>query len=193
MINKSLLAIIIRTIFEELEKEAISTELIQLPDVHIKPCRITQGKDCLACMGKDNCVFKDDDFYEIFEKIKEADGLILGSPVYGTDISAEMKIFLDRLGLASIGNPYALRHKPGAAVCAVRRAGGMNTVNTMNNVMLFREMFLVGSTYWNMVYGKDIGDVLIDDEGMANMRNIGQNMAYQAVMKIWTLCQYKNL
>ena len=77
----------------------------------------------------------------------------------------------------------------GAAVCAVRRAGGMNTVNTMNNVMLFREMFLVGSTYWNMVYGKDIGDVLIDDEGIANMRNIGQNMAYQAVMKIWTLCQ----
>ena len=60
------MAIIIRTIFEELEKEAISTELIQLPDVHIKPCRITQGKDCLACMGKDNCVFKDDDFYEIF-------------------------------------------------------------------------------------------------------------------------------
>lgn len=61
MINKSLLAIIIRTIFEELEKEAISTELIQLPDVHIKPCRITQGKDRLACMGKDNCVFKDDE------------------------------------------------------------------------------------------------------------------------------------
>ena len=54
----------------------------------------------------------------------------------------------------------------------------MNTVNTMNNVMLFREMFLVGSTYWNMVYGKDIGDVLKDDEGMANMRNIGQNMAW---------------
>ena len=86
LINKSLLAIIIHTIFEKLEKEAISTELIQLSDVHIKPCRITQGKDRLACMGKDNCVFKDDDFYEIFEKIKEADGLILGSPVYGVDI-----------------------------------------------------------------------------------------------------------
>ncbi|WP_270459877.1 flavodoxin family protein [Faecalitalea cylindroides] len=178
------MAIIIRTIFEELEKEAISTELIQLPDVHIKPCRITQSKDCLACMGKDNCVFKDDDFYEIFEKIKEADGLILGSPVYGVDISAEMKIFLDRLRLASIGNPDALRHKPGTAVCAVCRAGGMNTVNTMNNVMLFREMFLVGSTYWNMVYGKDIGDVLKDDEGMANMRNIGQNMAW-LIKQLW--------
>lgn len=110
--------------------------------------------------------------------------MILGSPVYGVDISAEMKIFLDRLGLASIGNPDALCHKPGAAVCAVRRAGGMNTVNTMNNVMLFREMFLVGSTYWNMVYGKDIGDVLKDDEGMANMRNIGQNMAW-LIKQLW--------
>lgn len=60
----------------------------------------------------------------------------------------------------------------------------MNTVNTMNNVILFREMFLVGSTYWNMVYGKDIGDVLKDDEGMANMRNIGQNMAW-LIKQLW--------
>lgn len=60
----------------------------------------------------------------------------------------------------------------------------MNTVNTMNNVMLFREMFLVGSTYWNMVYGKDIGDVLKDDEGMANMKNIGQNMAW-LIKQLW--------
>lgn len=112
-------AIIIRTIFEELEKEGILTELIQLPDIHIKPCRITQGKDCLACMGKENCVFEDDDFCDIFEKIKEADGLILSSPVYGADVTAEMKIFLDRIGLTGIGNPDALRHKPGAAVCAL--------------------------------------------------------------------------
>lgn len=60
----------------------------------------------------------------------------------------------------------------------------MNTVNTMNNVMLFREMFLVGSTYWNMVYGNDIGDVLKNDEGMANMRNIGQNMAW-LIKQLW--------
>ena len=57
-------------------------------------------------------------------------------------------------------------------------------MNTMNNVMLFREMFLVGSTYWNMVYGNDIGDVLKNDEGMANMRNIGQNMAW-LIKQLW--------
>lgn len=114
----------------------------------------------------------------IFERIKEADGLILGSPVYGADISAKMKVFIDRLGIASLGNPDVLKRKPGAAVSAVRRAGGMTTVDIFDHFMLFREMIIVGSTYWNMVYGKDVGDVLNDSEGMANMRNIGENMAW---------------
>lgn len=114
----------------------------------------------------------------IFERIKEADGLILGSPVYGADISAKMKVFIDRLGIASLGNPDVLKRKPGAAVSAVRRAGGMTTVDILDHFMLFREMIIVGSTYWNMVCGKDVGDVLNDSEGMANMRNIGENMAW---------------
>ena len=94
------------------------------------------------------------------------------------DISAKMKVFIDRLGIASLGNPDVLKRKPGAAVSAVRRGGGMTTVDTLNHFMLFREMIIVGSTYWNMVYGKDAGDVLNDSEGMANMRNIGENMAW---------------
>ncbi|HIZ79143.1 MAG TPA: flavodoxin family protein [Candidatus Lachnoclostridium stercorigallinarum] len=118
------------------------------------------------------------DFHVIFEKIKEADGLVLGSPVYGADISAKMKNFIDRLGIASLGDAKVLQRKPGAAVSAVRRAGGMTAVDALNHFMLFREMLVVGSTYWNMVYGKDVGDVLNDDEGMANMRNIGENMAW---------------
>lgn len=111
-------------------------------------------------------------------KIKEADGLILGSPVYGADISSKMKIFIDRLGIASLGNSEVLKHKPGAAVSAVRRAGGMIAVDALNHFMMFREMVIVGSTYWNMVYGKDVGVVLNDHEGMENMRNIGENMAW---------------
>lgn len=103
---------------------------------------------------------------------------MLGSPVYGADISSKMKIMIDRLGIASLGDPSVLRHKPGAAVAAVRRAGGMTTVDALNHFMLFREMLVVGSTYWNMVYGKDVGDVLHDKEGMENMRNIGENMAW---------------
>lgn len=67
-----------------------------------------------------------------------------------------------------------LRLKPAAAVSAVRRAGGMHAVDALDHFMLFREMLVVGSTYWNMVYGKDVGDVLKDDEGMANMRTSGR-------------------
>lgn len=65
----------------------------------------------------------------------------------------------------------------GVAVAAVRRAGGMTSVDTMNHFFLNKEMIVIGSTYWNMVYGREIGDVLNDDEGIANMRNLGQNMA----------------
>ena len=162
----------------QLHENGIETELIQLPDVTIAPCKMCEGGKCLACMEKGTCVFTHDGFHIIFEKIKEADGLILGSPVYGADISAKMKVFIDRLGIASLGNPDVLKRKPGAAVSAVRRGGGMTTVDTLNHFMLFREMIIVGSTYWNMVYGKDAGDVLNDSEGMANMRNIGENMAW---------------
>ena len=75
-----------------------------------------------------------------------------------------MKGFLDRIGIASISNPEILRYKVGASVSAVRRTGGMETDSMLNNVMLFREMIIVGSNYWNMVYGRDVGDVLNHDE-----------------------------
>ena len=171
-------ALLIRTVFGKLEEKGIETELMQLPDVTIKPCRLCEGETCLACMKAGRCVFQDDDFHLLYEKITEADGLVLGSPVYGADITSKMKVFIDRLGIASLGNDKVLKHKPGVAVAAVRRAGGMAAVDTLNHFMLFREMIVVGSTYWNMVYGKDIGDATGDDEGMANMRNIGENMAW---------------
>ena len=149
-------AIIIRTIFEELNKRGIETEFIQLADVDIEPCRA-----CFACKGKGNCVFRKDGFAEVFSKIVGADGIILGSPVYSADVSSRMKALLDR----------------GGVVAAVRRAGGMTAVDTMNHFFLNKEMIVAGSTYWNMVYGREIGDVLKDNEGIANMRNLGQNMA----------------
>lgn len=108
----------------------------------------------------------------------EADGIILGSPVYSADVSAKMKAFLERAGVVVATNPGLLRHKVGASVAAVRRGGGMTTVDTMNHFMLNKEMIVVGSTYWNMVYGKNVGDVINDDEGMANMRNLGENMSF---------------
>ena len=166
-------AIIIKTIFEELSKVGIETELIQLADIDIQPCRA-----CFACKGKRNCVFKNDGFSDVFNRMVDADGIILGSPVYSADVSSKMKAFLDRGGVVVAANPGLLKHKVGASVAAVRRAGGMTAVDTMNHFMLNKEMIAVGSTYWNMVYGREIGDVLNDEEGMVNMRNLGQNMAW---------------
>ena len=102
----------------------------------------------------------------------EADGIILGSSVYSADVSSRMKALLDRGGVVAATNPGILKHKVGVAVAAVRRA-----FFPANNVLRIKEMIVIGSTYWNMVYGREIGDVLNDDEGIANMRNLGQNMA----------------
>lgn len=173
-------ALIIGQIFESLSTKGIETELIQLADYEIQPCR-----GCFACKGRGNCVFKNDGFAEIFSHMTEADGIILGSPVYSADVSAKMKAFLERGGVIVATNPGIFRHKVGAAVAAVRRGGGMTTVDTMNHFMLNKEMIVVGSTYWNMVYGKNIGDVLNDEEGMANMQNLSENMA-------WLLNQLKS-
>lgn len=174
-------AIIFKTIFEELNKAGIETNLIQLAGIEIQPCSA-----CFACRGMRNCVFKNDGFSEVFNRMIDADGIILGSPVYSADVSSKMKSFLDRGGVVVATNPGLLKHKVGASVSAVRRAGGMTAVDTMNHFMLNKEMIVVGSTYWNMVYGREIGDVLNDEEGMANMRNLGQNMA-------WLLNNIQNL
>ena len=166
-------AIIMRMVFAELEAEGIQTELIQLAGQEIHPCRA-----CFACKGKGNCVFRDDAFSGIFAKLCAADGVLLGSPVYTANVTSRMQAFLERAAIVVATNPGLLRHKVGAAVAAVRRAGGMEAVDAMNHFLMSREMVIAGSTYWNMVYGREIGEVNGDAEGVANMHNLGRNMAW---------------
>ncbi len=166
-------ALMIRTVLGELEKEGIVTEYICLAGRMIEPC-----KACWACRGRRNCVHHKDIFQEIFEKIKEADGILLGSPVYSANISSSMQAVLERTAVVCDMNPGLMKHKVGAAVAAVRRAGSLQAVDSMNHFFLNHEMFVCGSTYWNMGYGQLPRDVLKDEEGMANMRNLGQNMAF---------------
>lgn len=166
-------AILIQTIFEELEKNGITTEKIQLAGNVIEPC-----KACWACGGKGNCVHKKDKFSEIYEKMKEADGIILGSPVYSANVSANMQALLERAAVVSDMNPGLFTHKVGASVAAARRAGAIQAVDTMNHFFLNHEMYVAGSTYWNIGYGQMPGDVAKDEEGLANMRNLDQNMTY---------------
>ena len=165
--------ILLVTVLEELNCAGIDTELIQLAGEVIEPC-----KACWACGGKGNCVHKKDMFSEVFEKMKEADGSLFGSPVYSANVSANMQALLERSAVVADMNPGLFTHKVGTSVAAVRRAGGIQAVDAMNHFFLNHEMLVAGSTYWNMGYGQMPGDVAKDEEGLANMRNLGQNMAF---------------
>lgn len=168
-------SIIIEAIFSELKKSGIETELINLSNKKIDGCI-----GCGNCFkSKDNkCVFKDDGVNECIEKMIEADGIILGSPVYFADVTANMKALLERAGMVSKANEGIFKHKVGASVVAARRGGATRAFDTMNYFLHCMEMYLVGGTYWNMVYGKEVCEVLNDSEGMKNMESIGSNMAW---------------
>jgi len=168
-------AILMGKVFEELEEAGIETELVQFSNQIIEPC-----KACWACGGQKNCVHRKDAFRGIFEKMAGADGILLGSPVYSANISANMQAFLERAAVVTDMNRDAglFRYKIGASVAAVRRGGALQAVDAMNHFFLNHEMFVVGSVYWNMGYGQMPGDVLKDQEGLDNMKNLGQNMAF---------------
>ncbi len=167
--------LITRMVLAELQKEGIEIELINLYNKEIKPCQA-----CFRCADQAACLQTGDDFAACFQKLTEAEIIILASPVYTADVSFRLKAFLDRAAVVVAGNQGLLRHKIGASIAAVRRAGGMTAVDTMNHFFLNKEMILAGSTYWNMVYGQHLGDVYQDTEGVANMRNLGQNLAWLA-------------
>lgn len=167
--------IMIRKVFEPLEEAGIETELVQVGG------KILHG--CLACgkcaeMQNSTCVITKDPINEIIQKMKEADGIILGSPTYFTDVTTELKAVIDRTGFVALMNGGLLKHKVAAAVVAVRRGGALHVFDTMNHFFQINQMFIVGSTYWNMAYGLEIGEVEQDEEGMNNMTNLGESMAF---------------
>lgn len=168
-------AILIHTVFEELSKKNIETEMVQLSGKIIAPCQA-----CWACGGQKNCVYQNDSFQEIFEKMLRADGILLGSPVYTANISANMQAFLERASVVADMNQdeNLFRHKVGAAVVAARRGGALNALDAMHHFFMMKNMFIAGSSYWPMAYGRLPGEVQKDEEGMDTMKALGQNMAY---------------
>lgn len=168
-------AILIEKVFEELNKAGIETEMVQLSGKTIEPCRA-----CFACGGKKSCVYKKDLFQDIFDKMTQADGIVLGSPVYTANISANMQAFLERASVVTDMNRNAnlFWHKVGAAVTAARRGGALHALDAMNHFFMLQNMFIAGSSYWPMAYGQMPGDVRRDEAGLETMRNLGQNMAY---------------
>ncbi len=165
--------ILINCIFEKLNAAGIETEAVQFAGTVVTPC-----KACFACGGKENCIHQKDIFHAVFDKMKEADGIILGSPVYSANVSANMQAFLERAAVVCDMNSGLLTHKVGACVVSARRGGALNAVDAMNHFFLNHEMFIVGSTYWNMAYGQMPGDVLKDEEALSNMDNLAENMIW---------------
>ncbi|MFX0074761.1 MAG: flavodoxin family protein [Candidatus Hermodarchaeota archaeon] len=162
-------------VIAELEKEGIDVEYIWMGMDKIQGCI-----SCYQCAkNKDKkCGVKTDKLNDYLEKMLEADGIILGSPTYFADTTARMKALIERAGLVSKLNGSLLKHKVGASVVAVRRAGATHVFSSMNYFFLINEMFVVGSSYWNLGIGLNPGDVLKDTEGKQTFKDLGRNMAY---------------
>lgn len=167
--------ILINHVFESLKAEGIETELYQLSGKKIRGCIA-----CYKCWSnKDRqCAVKDDVANECIEKMLEADGIILGSPTYFADVSAELKALIDRVGMVSRANGDMFKRKAGAAVVAERRGGAIHVFDTINHFFLIGQMIVPGSIYWNIGMGREIGDVEKDEEGIRTMRALGENMAW---------------
>ncbi len=168
--------LLLKTVLDELQQEGIETELIQMAERDpIQGCIA-----CYKCTERKNmkCAIETDPFNQYFQKISKADGILLGSPVYFSDVTAGMKALIERSGLVGRANENVLRRKVGAGVVAVRRAGSNHAFASMNYLFLISEMIVPGSTYWNMALGRNPGDVLEDAEGIQTMRNLGKNMAW---------------
>lgn len=168
-------ATLIKYVFEELEKEGIETELVNIGGKRTIGCTA-----CMKCFqNKDQkCIFDDDFVNNCIQKMIDADGIILASPTYFTDITTEMKALIDRAGFVSKANGDLLKRKVGASVVAVRRAGSLHAFATMNNFFTISQMIIPGSSYWNMGIGGAPGEVQKDEEGIRTMRTLGQNMAW---------------
>lgn len=166
-------------VFEQLENEGIETELIQVGKEKIQGC-----KACYGCVKKRNeqCVIEDDPVNEWIQKIKAADGILLGSPVHFSGVAGTMKSFLDRAFFVSSSNGGLYRHKVGASVAAVRRSGGLPTMNSLNHYILYSEMIMPSSNYWNVAHGTNPGEMEQDAEGGQILEVLGRNMAW--IMKV---------
>lgn len=165
----------IKIVMDELDREGIETEIIHVGNKSIKGCIA-----CKQCAKNKNekCVLPGDEVNDWVQKMKEADGIIIGSPVHYSSIGATMKAFLDRAFFVTSVNNGMLRHKVGATVVAVRRSGGVTTFDQLNNYINYSEMLMPTSNYWNVIHGNKPGEALQDEEGVQIMRILGKNMTW---------------
>ncbi len=165
----------LRMVMNELEQEQIKFELIWIGMEKLSQCR-----ECYLCNENQNkkCSIEDDKMNEYIAKMLDADGIIIGSPTFFSNVTAPIKALIDRAGLVAKVNGDMLKRKVGAAVIAVRRAGATQVMSAINYFFLINQMIVPGSSYWNMGFGLEPGEVEDDKEGKKTFENLGKNMAW---------------
>ena len=162
-------------VLAEIKKEGIETELVQLGGRKVFGCMA-----CMKCMEKKDgrCARKDDDMNLFIAKIEAADGILIGSPTYFSNVTTEVKALIDRCGFVSMANGGAmLRGKVGAGVIAAGRAGSNFTYAAINFLFGISEMVIPSSSYWNMTLSSEPGDVQKDEMAIQTFQVLGQNFA----------------
>ena len=154
---------------DEIQKEGIETELISLVGKKIAPC-----DGCRGCIETGKCHIKDD-FDSVFLKMKEADGIILATPVYYGAATPQIVSLISRF-YATRDKP--LRRKVGGPIVIARRAGHNFTLAQLMFFFMISEMIVPGSTYWNIAFGRQKGDVIKDEEGINTIKNFAHNMVW---------------
>jgi len=153
-------------------EEGIETEIVTLAGKEIKPCTA-----CMACKEKEECSIEDD-LPPIYQKMKEADGIILASPVYFGSCTALLKALIERVGYLALHNGSPFKGKVGGPLVVARRAGQNFTVAQLDFWFHIAGMVMPGSTYWNMAFGRQKGEVIQDEEGLRTAWNFGKNIAW---------------
>ena len=168
-------AILLKTVLSALDQEGIHTELIQLAKDQLQGCGA-----CFRCFKQkdEQCSVDTDPVNEYIAKMAASDGILLGSPVYFADVTANMKALIERCGMVGRANGDLYQRKVGAGVVAVRRGGAIHAFNSLNHFFTIGQMVIVGSSYWNIGIGREPGAVSSDEEGIKTMQRLGQNMAW---------------
>jgi len=158
---------------QAIAEEGLDTELVRLAGLDIRPCDA-----CMVCRKGEPCPI-DDDLLPIYSKMKEADAIILASPVYFGSATALIKALMDRTGYMSYDTrPFV--GKVGGPLVVARRAGQNFTFAQLMYWFHILGFFMPGSTYWNIAFGRRPGDVSEDEEGLITARNFGKNIALLA-------------
>ena len=157
-----------------LQSEGIDTELIHLHDKEIKPC-----EGCLRCKKELRCMIEGDDFEPILQKMDEADGIIVGSPVYFGSATPQIMSLLDRAAYVRRQTKQFFSGKIGAPIVVARRAGHNFTFSQLLLWYYINDMIVVGSTYWNIAVAGPGGkvDIEADTEGIETVRRFAKSMA----------------